>query len=84
MLHVLVCRALKRAEHSSQESDGSWEAGLFLVPASLKGTEPVFLWKSLKVWHKRCDHSTVLQPERNFQVEIRSWIVLLSFDVERG
>lgn len=84
MHHVLVCKALKRAEHSSQESDGSYEAGLFLVPVSLKGTEPVFLLKNHKVWRKRCDHSKVLKPERNFQVEIRCLIVFLSFDVERG
>lgn len=84
MYHVLVCKALKRAEHSSQESDGSCKAEMFLVPVSLKGTEPVFLWKNRKTWLKRCDHSKVLQPERNFQLEIRSVIVLLSFDVEKG
>lgn len=45
---------------------------MFLVPVSLKGTEPVFLLKNRKMRLKGCDHSTVLQPERKFQLEIRS------------
>lgn len=72
MYQVLVYKALKRAEHSSQEGDESCEAEMFLVRVSLKGTEPVFLLKNHKMRLKRCDHGTVLQPERKFQLEIRS------------
>lgn len=51
MYHVLVYKALKRAEHSSQEGDGSSEAEMFLVPFSPKGIESVYLLKN----HKRQD-----------------------------
>lgn len=57
---------------------------MFLVPVSLKGTEPVFLLKNRKMQLKGCDHSTVFQPGRKFQLEIRREIILLSFEVEKG
>lgn len=72
MYHVLVYKVLKRAEHSSQEGDGSCEAEMFLVPLSLKGIESVFLLKNHKMQLKGCDHSKVIQPERKFHLEIRS------------
>lgn len=59
MYHILVYKALKRAEHSSREGDGSCEAEMFLVLVSLKGIESVFLLKNRKMQLKRCDHSNV-------------------------
>lgn len=59
MYHVLVYKALKRAEHSSREGEGSCEAEMFLVQVSLKGIESVFLLKSHKMQLKRRDHSNV-------------------------
>lgn len=55
---------------------------MFLVPVSLKGIESVFLLKDRKTQLKGCDHSP--QPERKFQLEVRSQTILWSFDVEKS
>lgn len=51
--HVLVYKALKRAERSYQEDDGSYKAEMFLVPVSLEGTASLVSLKSHEMQLKK-------------------------------